>query len=387
MRCDIAIIGGGIIGSSIAYHLARTGRAGRIVVIERDPAYQQASTPRASGGVRQLFSGPENIALSRYGLAFYAGFEQTMAVDGDPAPIGFRRQGYLFVADAGGGRTMEANFRRQSQTGVRVELLDPAAIRARWPSLASEDIEVAVHSPDDAWIDPQAAMMGFKRKARSLGAEYVADAVVGWEMQHGSARRIVLSSGAAIEAQMHVLAAGAWSGEVAAMIGMKLPIGPMSREAYFFTCPAVLEPLPFVKCESDVAFRPEGKGYTGGIADWRVADGWNWELSPDYFESVVWPGLARRVPAFETLRLERAWRGHYERNALDANAVIGRWEGGAANVVIAAGFSGHGVMHAPGAGLAVAELILDGRYSSIDPGRLGYRRIAAGEPYREQGII
>jgi glycine/D-amino acid oxidase-like deaminating enzyme len=387
MRCDIAIIGGGIIGSSIAYHLARTGQAGRIVVIERDPTYEYASTPRASGGVRQLFSGPENIALSRYGLPFYAGFEQAMTVDGDAAPIGFRRQGYLFVADAGGGRTMEANFQRQSRTGVRVELLDRTAIRERWPSLASEDIEVAVHSPDDAWIDPQAAMMGFRRKARSLGAQYLADEVVGWEMEAGTARRIRLASGTVIEAQAHVLAAGAWSGEVAAMIGLKLPIGPMSREAYFFTCPAVLEPLPFVKCESNVAFRPEGNGYTGGIADWSVADGWNWELSPDLFETVVWPGLARRVPAFETLRLQRAWRGHYERNSLDANAVIGRWEGGAANVVIAAGFSGHGVMHAPGAGLAVAELILDGRYSTIDPGRLGYRRILDGEPYREEGII
>lgn len=387
MRTEIAIIGGGIIGSSIAYHLARSGRAGRIIVIERDPSYEYASTPRASGGVRQLFSRPENIALSRYGLAFYAGFEQTMAVDDDPAPIGFRRQGYLFVADAGGGRTMEANFHHQMRTGVRVELLDPAAIRERWPSLATGDIELAVHSPDDAWIDPQAAMTGFRRKARSLGAEYLSDEVVGWEMQDGAARRIRLASGAVIEAQVHVLAAGAWSGEVGAMIGLELPIGPMSREAYFFTCPSALEPLPFVKCESDVAFRPEGRGFTGGIADWSVPDGWNWELSPDLFETVVWPGLARRVPAFETLRLERAWRGHYERNALDANAVIGPWQGGAPNVVIAAGFSGHGVMHAPGAGLAVAELILDGRYATIDPGRLGYQRILDGEPYREEGII
>lgn len=387
MRTDIAIIGGGIIGSSIAYHLARTGRAGRIVVIERDPTYEQASTPRASGGVRQLFSRPENIALSRYGLPFYAEFEQAMAVDGDPAPIGFRRQGYLFVADAGGGRTMESNFHRQAETGVRVELLDPAAIRDRWPSLATDDIEVAVHSPDDAWIDPQAALMGFRRKARSLGAEYVTDEVVGWEADGGVARRIRLASGTVIEAEMHVLAAGAWSGEVGAMIGLTLPIGPMSREAYFFTCPAALEPLPFVKCESEVSFRPEGIGYTGGMADWSVADGWNWELAPDLFETRIWPGLARRVPAFETLRLERAWRGHYERNALDANPVIGPWEGGAANVVIAAGFSGHGVMHAPGTGLAVAELILDGRYRTIDPGRLGYRRIVESEPYREDGIV
>lgn len=387
MRTDIAIIGGGIIGSSIAYHLARSGKAGRVVVIERDPTYDQASTPRASGGVRQLFSRPENIALSKYGLPFYADFEQTMAVDGDPAPIGFRRQGYLFVADAGGGRTMEENFHRQSETGVRVELLDPAAIRACWPSLATDDVEVAVYSPDDAWIDPQAALMGFRRKARSLGAEYVTDEVVGWDAEGGAARRIRLASGTVIEADMHVLAAGAWSGALAGLIGMKLPIGPMSRESYYFTCPATLEPLPFVKCESEVAFRPEGAGYTGGAADWSVGEGWNWELSPDLFETVIWPDLARRVPAFETLRLERAWRGHYERNWLDANPVIGPWEGGAGNVVIAAGFSGHGVMHAPGTGLAVAELILAGRYETIDPGRLGYRRIIDGERYGEEGII
>ncbi len=125
MRCDILIIGGGIVGSSIAYHLAREGRAGgtggEIVVIEPDPTYEFAATPRGNGGIRQLFSLPENIAMAQYGLAFFRDFETEMAVDGEPAPIGFKRQGYLLVSDAGEHDQMERNFRTQTAHGVRAD--------------------------------------------------------------------------------------------------------------------------------------------------------------------------------------------------------------------------------------------------------------------------
>ena len=387
MRHDIVIIGGGIIGSSIAYHLARDGRAGNVAVIEPDPTYDLAATPRGSGGIRQLFSLPENVAMTRYGLPFYEAFEAAMAVDGEAAPISFRRQGYLFVSDGGDGKTMEANFRNQESLGVAAELLDPAALSRLFPSIHTGDIALAVHSPNDAWIDPYAALQGFKRKARNLGVTYLQEAVKAADVSGGVVRALTCASGARIEADVFVLATGAWSGEIGRLFGIELPVEPMSRESYFFRAEQELEPLPFIKTETDLAFRPEGTGYTGGVPDWSVPAGWNWELSPTRFEDVVWPALAHRVPALETLKLERAWRGHYARNRLDHSAIIGPWAGEPGNLYVATGFSGHGIMHAPATGLALTELILNGAYGTMDLTRFGTSRILADEPYREQGIV
>ncbi len=387
MDCDILIIGGGIVGSSIAYHLAREGRGGEIVVVEPDPSYACAATPRGNGGIRQLFSRPENIAMAQYGLAFFRDFETAMAVGGEPAPIGFKRQGYLLVSDAGEHDQMERNFRVQSAHGVRAQCLDRAALGARFPSLRTDDVALAVHSPDDAWIDPDAALQGFRRKARSLGVRYLTDRVVDWQGDGRLARRAVLASGATLEAEAHVLAAGAWSAEVAARIGLELPVEAMPRDTYFFRAAGEIEDLPFIKTETHLAFRPEGTGFVGGLPAWEVAPGWNFEVSPDGFEDRVWPALARRIPALERLKLERGWAGHYARNRLDLGAIIGAWSGGLENLYMAVGFSGHGIMHAPAAGRALAELILDRRYGTLDLTRFGYARVRENAPYREQGVV
>ena len=184
-----------------------------------------------------------------------------------------------------------------------------------------------------------------------------------------------------------MLAAGAWSTEVAALIDLELPVEPMSRDTYFFRAAGKIEALPFIKTETHLAFRPEGNGYAGGLPDWETPPGWNFEISPDDFEARVWPALARRVPALERLKLERGWAGHYARNRLDLTAIVGAWSGGLENVTMAVGFSGHGIMHAPAAGRALAELILDGRYGTLDLTRFGYARVLENAPYREIGIV
>ena len=325
--------------------------------------------------------------MGRYGLAFYRDFAATLAVEGEPADISFRPQGYLFLSDSGDGKQMEENYHLQTANGVEAELLDRDEIKRRLPSMNVEDVELGVYSPNDAWIDPHAALQGFRRKARSLGVEYVQDRVVEWTGDGTAARSVTLESGGTAKAETFVLAAGAWSGEIAEMIGMDLPIRPMSRQTHYFLCAGEIEPLPFIKTESDLAFRPEGVGYTGGVPDWEVGIGFDWNIAPNWFEESVWPVLAHRFPAFEELKLERTWACHYERCLLDKNAIIGPWVDGLRNVHVCSGFSGHGIMQAPAAGLAVAELLLDGGYQTMDLTRLGYQRVIAGEPYPELGII
>ena len=387
MNYDIVIIGGGIIGSSVAYHLARDGRAGTIAVIERDMTYSEAATPRGSGGIRQLFSLPENIEMARYGLDFYKKFDQIMSSKGDQISISFRRQGYLFVSDAGNEKVMEQNFHNQQKMGVKAQLLDNTNLEQLFPSIYNNDLKLAVYSPDDAWIDAYSALNGFKSKARELGVTYVSEEISSANIQNKKIKSLKCAEGPTVRGEVFILATGAWSGEIAKYFDVNIPVEPMSRESYFFRCDKEIEPLPFIKTETDLAFRPEGNGFTGGMPDWSVKGGWNWELSPTRFEDTVWPSLAHRIPAMKTIKLERSWRGHYARNNLDYNAIIGPWAANPHNLLIATGFSGHGIMHAPATGLAISELVLEGRYKTIDLTRFGTERVVAEKPYRESGIV
>jgi glycine/D-amino acid oxidase-like deaminating enzyme len=384
---DVVVIGGGAIGASVAYFLRARPNPPRVTVVERDPSYAQASTPRASGGVRRLFSGPENIALSNFSIPFYQRFHEDMSMDGVPAEIGYRNGGYLFIVPEEGRRALELSAEVQLRHGVRVELLERDALHARFPSMFVDDLAVGAHSLDDGWLDPHSVLWGFRKKAASLGAAFVADAVAGVDVDAGRVRRVRLQSGAVLETDWVVNAAGAWAGTVCEMIGMASPIHPMRRFEHYFECQNRIEPLPYVKDLQRLAFRPEGKGYTGGVPSSDEPRGFNFEVDHGYFERVVWPALAHRFPAFERTREISVMAGLYDQNDLDGNAIIGPWRGHCETFLMAAGFSRHGLMHAPGVGRAIAELIVDGGYRTLDLARLGWERVARNEPYPERGII
>jgi glycine/D-amino acid oxidase-like deaminating enzyme len=387
MSYDIVIIGGGIVGSSTAYHLARDGRAGEICVIEPDPTYEWAAAPRSSGGVRQLFSLPENIQMSQYGLAFYNDFPETMAVDGERAEIDFRHGGYLFLVEADRADDLEADYALQVSLGAKVEMMDSAGVKDRFPSLDIADVALATLSPEDGWLDAYSVVQGFRRKARSLGVTYLRDRATNIRVEGPQGRAVILESGGEVAGKAIVIAAGAWSCAIAETIGMALPVEPMPRLNHYFTAQAELEPMPLVKDITAMGFRPEGAGYIGGVAPWEVAGGFNWEIDHGYFERVVWPALAHRVPAFEAIKEERTWAGHYARNTLDGNMIMGQWIGGPENIYIATGFSGHGMMHSPAVGRALSELLLDGAFQTLDLSRMSYQRVVDNEPYAEKGIL
>ena len=387
MKTDIAIIGGGAIGWSAAYFLRSHPRAGSVCVIERDPSYEFASTPKASGGARRLFSCPENIRMSDFSIGFFRDFDDAMAVDGERAHIEWTEHGYLFIVPAHGTAVLEANYEIQRRHGVDALLLDRAGLQDRFPSMRVDDLGAGVYSPRDGWLDPHGLLTGLSRTARALGTALAHDRVVAIERAQAGAWHVRLATGTVIDAECVINATGAWAKTVCAMVEMPLPVEPMRRFEHYFDTPNAIEPLPYVKDLDRLAFRPAGRGYSGGVPQSNEPRGFNFGVDHDYFERVVWPALAHRFRAFEAVKCHSTWAGLYDQNELDGNLILGSWPGKLDNFYVAAGCSGHGLMHAPAIGRALAELILDRSFQTIDLKRLGYQRVIDNAPYPERGVL
>lgn len=384
---DVVIIGGALFGGSTAYHLLSRDPSLRVCVVERDPTYEASPSALSMAGIRLLFSQPENLLMSRYGHEFYSDFGALTKVGDDEIPLHFWKQGYLFVANTPEqARDMEANFRYQTDMGVEAELLSPAEIPRRFPSMSDDEAALAVFSPHDGWIDPYGALTGFRRKVISLGGVYLHGEVVGLEREGGRIGDVVLADGRRLRGEWVINTAGVQAAEVAAMAGMPLPVVPLPRTQFYFEIPGKLEPMPLTRDQSRAGFRPEGVGYMTGLTDFSRAGEFVTEPDHDAFLDKVWPALASRVPAFETLKVKAAYATHYALNSLDGNLILGGWPGGATNFLVAAGCSGHGLQHAPAIGRALSELILDGGLRTLDLSRLGYQRVIDDAPYREAGV-
>jgi glycine/D-amino acid oxidase-like deaminating enzyme len=193
-----------------------------------------------------------------------------------------------------------------------------------------------------------------------------------------------LSSGDMLPADIVVNAANCWAAEVCAMIGMKVPIAPLRRQQFHFLTQDPIEPIPAMRHLSGLSFRRHAGVYLVGITDFGASAGFNWTLEHEAFETALWPQLAEQCEAFETIKPRGGWVGHYDMNGLDGNPVIG-WYDEIPNFLLSAGFSGHGLMHAPAVGRAVKELIIDGGFRTIDLARFGYRRIVEGMPIPDDG--
>ncbi|WP_371224036.1 NAD(P)/FAD-dependent oxidoreductase [Roseovarius sp. 2305UL8-3] len=390
MKYDIAIIGGGIMGSAAAYFLARSGIAGSVCVIEPDPSYEFATTPQGAGGVRQQMSVAENVQMSTFSLGFYKNFENELSDIPDLPDINFTEQGYLFVVTKDGEKTLRRNQALQSSLGVNADLIDYAELRRRFPSVERDDIVLGCHTPDDGWIDPNAGLWGFRRAAEHLGVQYIKAKVTGIDSDSKKVTSLGLDNGQRIEADLFINTAGPWVAPLAEMTGGHLPVVPMCRVQHFWKCAHEIEPLPLVKDESGMFFRPEGDGFAGGRPSFDIEPGFVDDIYSgffaNYFEDTIWPMMAALVPKFEELKLQRSWFGHYAQNTLDGNMIIGRYSPGHDNIITACGFSGHGIMHAPAVGRALSELALTGGYQTIDLSRLEFARVQENQPLPEIGI-
>jgi FAD-dependent oxidoreductase domain-containing protein 1 len=390
-RADVVIIGGAIVGSSVATFLAaRRDFDGRILIVERDPTFRTSSTALSAASIRLQFSTPLNIEISRFGLEVVKHPDRLLSVDGEAPEVDFVENGYLFLATEAGLATLEHNHAVQRTLDVPVALLSPAELEDRFGWLNVDDLAGgSLGLADEGWFDAYALLQGFRRKARSLGVEERAGEVVALERDGDRIGEVRLADGSTIETRWVVNAAGPRAAVVAAMAGVDLPVRPRKRFVYHVEAPVSLGAAPLTIDPSGVYVRPEGPAYITGFSphgDQPDPDTLDLVVDRVPFEELVWPALAHRIPAFDRLRLVDAWAGHYEVNTVDHNAIVGSHPR-LRNLLFANGFSGHGLQQAPAVGRGIAEWIATERYETLDLSPLGYERIERGEPIRELNVV
>jgi glycine/D-amino acid oxidase-like deaminating enzyme len=387
-RADIAIVGGGIMGSALAYWLTRLEPSVSVVVIERDPTYATASSALSAASIRQQFTTPVNIRIAQASIEFLRAAGELLEVDGTRPDIGLTEAGYLFLAGEAGVESLRRAHAIQTQHGAAVALLTPAQLAERFPWLETADLAAGTLGlQGEGWFDGYLLLTALGRKARSQGVRFVRGEVTALEIRERRIVAVALADGSRIACGHFVNAAGPWARRIAHLAGVDLPVFARRRTVYVVACRAELQPFPLLIDPSGFWMRPEGSGFIAGLPP-GAEDPDDARLEPEYegFESSLWPALAARIPAFEAAKLQRAWAGYYEMNVFDHNGVLG-WHPEIANFGFMNGFSGHGMQQGPVVGRGMAELIIHGRFASVDLTPLAYERLVAGQPLLELNII
>ena len=388
---DVVIVGGAVVGSATAYFLAENPDFnGSVLVIERDWTYAKSATALSSASIRHQFSNPLNIKISQFGTEFIRDFHARVAVNGDAPELGFKENGYLYLGDANGAPMFERNCATQLSCGADVVLLDPDKLKSRFPWLNTEGLVNGVYGQSgEGWFDSYGLLQGMRRKARSLGIEYIENEVVDVLREGSTITGVVLKSGETIGCGLMVNAAGTRGPAMARLAGLDIPVEPRKRCLFVFDCRTPLEGVvPLTIDTTGIFFRPEGKYYlTGCYPDPDpLADVNDFDVIHSEFEEVIWPALAERIPAFEAIKVVNSWAGHYDFCMLDHNAIVGAHPE-VSNFLFANGFSGHGLQQSPAVGRGLSELIVYGGYRSLDLAPLGYARVVENRPFLEEGVI
>ena len=386
---DLVIVGGAAIGSAVAYHVAADPAFdGKILVIEKDPSYQRCASALSAASIRQQFSSEINIRISLYGIAFLRDIG-SLAVDGDAPDIALREGGYLFLATQRGAPLLEENHALQTRLDADILLLPPPGLRERFPWLQTADLALGAWGrTGEGWFDGYGLMQAFRRKARSLGVSYIPAEAVSLLRSGGRIDGVRLDDGTTVSCGALVNAAGVGASRLARTAEIDLPIRPKKRMIFAFECREKLAGFPLLIDPSGIYCRPEGNGFICGSAPppEQDPDSDDFDVDHTFFEQTIWPVLAARIPAFESIKPGRAWAGHYDMNLFDHNAFVGRVPE-FSNLYIANGFSGHGLQQSPAVGRGLAELIVSGRYQTLDLTPLGMERLVARQPLIERNVV
>jgi glycine/D-amino acid oxidase-like deaminating enzyme len=381
----VVIVGGGAIGCSIAYFLSQQSADREIWVIERDPTYQKASSALSASSIRQQFSTPVCIELSQFGYEFFATCEREKTRYG--AGVDLVDCGYLFL----GNEQQEEALRRRSvlarSLGVNLREYTPDDLKERYPWINADDLAYAVEGlGGEGWFDGYSVMQWFRNRAREARVHFVTGEAVRYRTARERIAHVELSDGREIAGDVFVNAAGAWCAPLARSLGVELPVRARRRSAFVVSCPTPIADLPILIDTSGVYLRREQNHFLCIVSPTAEQDLDDLPLDANFaeFEEIIWPALAERISAFEALRIEHTWAGYYEYNYLDHNGLVGQM--GPENSYVAAGFSGHGMMHSPGVGRGMAELLGFGEFRTIDLSSLSPARLSSGNLIVEEGV-
>ena len=381
---EVVIIGGGIVGSSIAYHLTAAG-CKDVLVIERETAQGKGSTGKSMGGVRAQFSTPVNIQMSLYSIPFYASFDERLGY-----PAEYRPQGYLFCATSDKHLAyLRANQEKQIALGLKnVRMVSADEIRNQYPQLRSDDILGGSFCSTDGFVDPYSVMNGFMAWSADHGAKLWKNTHVTAINKDGNGITSVETTKGPVTTHKVVNAAGAWAAAIAAMAGVDLPVEPLRRmlvptepfDQFPHTAPMIID------MSTGFHFRPESRGFLLAWNDPEETPGFKTDFEPSFIEKIL-IRAADRVPVFENVAVnpKRAWAGLYEMTP-DHHPILGEAPG-VPGFFLANGFSGHGVMHAPATGKILSDLILQGKTELIDASLLSLTRFAEGRMIEETAVL
>ncbi|WP_186275687.1 NAD(P)/FAD-dependent oxidoreductase [Burkholderia gladioli] len=390
MSSRIVIIGGGVIGSAVAYFLRAADPSVAVTVIERDPTYARSSSALSAASIRQQFSTPLSIRMSLFGIEFLRELGERLAIDGARPSIDLHEGGYLFLATAAGEATLRENHALQLAEGAQIRYLEREALAAGFPWLNVEDLAAGCYGErGEGWFDGYGLVQALRKKAQSLGARYLASEAVDLVREGRRITHVVSADGERHACDTVVNAAGAWARRIAELAGVEIPVFARRRSIFNVSSPARLERCPLLIDPSGVYFRPEGRTYLCGTSPAPDRDPDDLpldEVDHALFDEVIWPTLAHRVPGFEALRVENCWSGYYEYNVFDHNAIIG-YHPEVENCIFANGFSGHGLQQGPATGRGVSELILHGRYTTLDLSELDWTRVLENRPIVEKNVV
>ncbi|XP_017014632.2 FAD-dependent oxidoreductase domain-containing protein 1 [Drosophila takahashii] len=408
-HCDVLIIGGGGVGSSIAYWLKEKARDGlNVMVVEKDDTYAHSATRVSVGGLCQQFSLPENIQMSLFAADFLRGAKEHF---GQEVPLQFTPHGHLMLANDEHAESLMRSSQLQNELGARNEVLTADRLAARFPWLNVSGVALGCLGLEkEGWFNPLALLSNLRRSASGYGAHFLSGQVVGFEFKSQTDISVVGDAGAnegnytglekaviqlpdgtrrSCKFALCVIAAGASSGKVArlakigvgpGMLQVPLPIDERKRFMYALNSQAQSAPgmaMPMTIDPSGIFIRRDGLGgnYICGMDSYE-------EGNLHSFDQHIRSKLAERIPALGEAQVLDSWTGSYDQNVYDENGILGAHPY-YHNLYLATGFSGHGVQQSLAVGRAISELIMDGQFRTIDLSRLSFDRLIVDQPMYE----